>query len=139
MILIGIDPGVNTGYAEWDTVTQEFTEVLTMPIHKALAFVHQETMLYDPKDIRVIFEDARMRGNSGAKSAAMAQGAGAVKRDCKIWDDFLTDFGISWQSVSPKAKGAKVSAEYFRKLTGWEGRTSEHARDAAMLVYGRTK
>ena len=139
MILIGIDPGVNTGLAIWDTVTRELVDVQTMQIHTALELVKGDARLYGEGNLRVIFEDARMRGNSGAKSAAMAQGAGSVKRDCKIWEDFLTNLGVSWQAVSPKTKGAKVSAEYFRKLTGWEGRTSEHARDAAMLVYGRTK
>ena len=32
-----------------------------------------------------------------------------------------------------------VDAARFAKLTGWQGRTSEHARDAAMLVYGMTR
>ena len=31
----------------------------------------------------------------------------------------------------------KWSAEVFADMTGWKGRTSNHARDAALLVYGR--
>jgi len=31
----------------------------------------------------------------------------------------------------------KLDREQFKKITGYEGVTSEHARDAALLVYGR--
>ena len=31
----------------------------------------------------------------------------------------------------------KSKADTFKKLTGWTGRTNEHARDAAMLVFRR--
>ena len=32
--------------------------------------------------------------------------------------------------------GAKLDAAAFKRLTSWQGRTSEHGRDAAMLVWG---
>jgi hypothetical protein len=38
--------------------------------------------------------------------------------------------------VAPKNAITKMKAEYFRQLTGYKGKTSEHGRDAAMLVYG---
>ena len=31
----------------------------------------------------------------------------------------------------------KLSAEQFRRITGWTEQTNEHGRDAAMLVFGR--
>jgi hypothetical protein len=38
----------------------------------------------------------------------------------------------------PPAKGAtKLDPDFFKALTGWKKRTSEHARDAAMIVFGR--
>ncbi len=64
------------------------------------------------------------------------QGAGSVKRDCKIWEDFLTDLDIPFEMVAPRKGMTKYSAAAFKKLTGYEGKTSEHARDAAMLVFG---
>lgn len=139
MIIIGIDPGVNTGYAEWHPDAKIFNIVESMKIHKAMHLIQGSIRAYKTENFRVIFEDARMRGNSGVKAAAQAQGAGSVKRDCKIWEDFLTDMGVSWQAVSPKAKGRKLDAEQFRRLTGWEFRTNEHGRDAGMLVYGWVK
>ena len=143
MICIGIDPGTHTGVAVWDTRERKFLSLDTLPIHRALEkvkemthpFWHMDKLYHE--DIQVTFEDARQRTwfGHGDVSAKM-QGAGSVKRDCSIWEDFCTDYEIPFKARPPLKGGTKVTAEYFRMLTGWEGRTSEHARDAAMLVFG---
>ena len=63
-------------------------------------------------------------------------GAGAAKRDAKIWEEFLQDYGIPYEAHKPQARGTKWSAETFANVTGYKGRTNEHNRDAALLVYG---
>jgi hypothetical protein len=63
-------------------------------------------------------------------------GAASVKRDCTIWVDALTDWGIPFLLRAPKDGVTKMAASLFSKATGWKGRTSKHARDAAMLVFG---
>ena len=136
MIYIGIDPGTHTGVAVWDSKEGKFLSLETMPIHRAMDLVRMARD--DNEAIQVIFEDARLRtwfgkGNVSAK----AQGAGSVKRDCSIWEDFLTDSEIPFLTTRPGNVATKVTPSWFRKLTGWEGRCSEHARDAAMLVFGR--
>ena len=136
MIYIGIDPGTHTGVAVWDSKEGKFLSLETMPIHRAMDLVRMARD--DNEAIQVIFEDARLRtwfgkGNVSAK----AQGAGSVKRDCSIWEDFLTDLEIPFLTTKPGNVATKVTPSWFRKLTGWEGRCSEHARDAAMLVFGR--
>ena len=65
-----------------------------------------------------------------------AQGAGYVKAHCQIWEDFLTDYQIPFEAIAPRRNVTKLSADQFARITGYKGRTSEHARDAAMLVYG---
>lgn len=137
MIYIGIDPGTHTGVAVWDSKEGRFLSLETMPIHIALTRVLAIAERHRD-DVQVIFEDARLRtwfgkGNVSAK----AQGAGSVKRDCSIWEDFLIDSGIPFVTTKPGNVATKVTPSWFRKLTGWEGRCSEHARDAAMLVFGR--
>lgn len=135
-VRIGIDPGVETGYAEWDGLRQRLIRVTSMRLHEAWAAVlelHAGGVLHS-----VTFEDARLRtGYFGPNSQAKQQGAGSVKRDCSAWADFLGAHGIPYHSISPRAKGAKVDADRFARLTGWQGRTNEHGRDAAMLVWGR--
>lgn len=139
MLKIGIDTGVNTGFAVWDDSSKVFLEVETLKIHEALLRVKE---LSDSNDVVVYFEDARLRkwipqDPSYSRMKGRLQGAGSVKRDCSIWEDFLVDMGIPYFPVAPKNNVTKMNASFFGKVTGWTGRTSEHARDAAMLVFNR--
>ena len=134
-IVVGIDPGVSTGVALWDCADKRLRDVLTLGILQAQQ--HVLTLKNLGNLSHIVMEDARLRtGWFGENSAAKQQGAGSIKRDCSIWTEFCDMHGILLRSVSPKHKGAKVDAAMFAKLTKWEGRTSEHARDAAMLVIG---
>lgn len=132
--LIGIDPGVNTGVAVMHLGTGQLCLVGTFKIHQAINVV--EDWIWGPPGTVVIVEDARMRG--GKKAAA--QGAGSVKRDSKIWEDYLTDYDIPFLMIHPAAaaKGKNMDDATFRKITGYDekGRISQHARDAAMMIFG---
>ena len=64
------------------------------------------------------------------------QGVGSAKRDASIWEDYLTDLGVEFEMVAPKRNITKLSQERFKVITGWQNRTNEHGRDAAMLVFG---
>jgi len=140
MVRIGLDPGTNTGLAVYDSESKRLTCVETLKIHQAMDFIRDR---WNAGGVMMVtFEDARLVGGGGfmrdRKSAmARSQGAGSVKRDCSIWADFLADLGCPYHTVSPRQKGTKLDAEPFAKLTGWTGRTSQHARDAAMLVFGK--
>ena len=85
----------------------------------------------------VVFEDARLRKWFGSKGREALQGAGSIKRECQLWAEWLAAVGCSYRAVSPHSKGPKLDAAQFARLTGWPGRTNEHGRDAAMLVFGR--
>lgn len=142
-IVIGIDPGVTTGIAEWDRTEQRFVTVGSAGILEAMdsvAQAHKAGTLH-----AVVFEDARLRtwfGTSDARQersgAGIREGVGSVKRDCQIWADFLGRLGVPFKSVKPSKGGTKWPAEKFALLTGWTGRTNEHGRDAAVLalLYG---
>ena len=139
MVYIGIDTGVHTGIAVWNSERKEFAVVDTMKIHEAMNFVYG----YVDSDIpfQVRFEDARQRkwipmSKNMTAELGRAQGAGYVKAHCQIWEDFLTDYRIPFEAIAPRRNVTKLSAEQFGRITGYKGRTSEHARDAAMLVYG---
>lgn len=139
--LIGIDTGVNTGYAVWDMETGDLWDVQTLTITQALHLVKAFSEAYR---IKVFFEDARQRRwipdtRELGREMGRRQGAGSVKRDCRIWEDFCKENRIRFEAVPPARNRTKLSAEAFRRLTGWQGRTSQHARDAAMLVFGKGK
>ena len=134
MILIGIDPGVNTGFAI--VCNKKLTDVLCMPACQAEAKV-LDWSKWHPNYVMVYFEDARMRGWFGSKGREALQGAGSIKRDCQRWEEYLKHYNIPYVAVAPKNNKTKLTAEQFKRITGWEGRTNEHGRDAAMLVVGR--
>ena len=138
-LVIGIDPGVNTGIAVWDTKERKFREVCTLPIIRALELCEQYRAS-TPFDI--VFEDARKRQwlpreKNLSEYRGKLMGAGSVKRDCDIWEEYCTEHCIPYTAVPPRKGLTKWDAETFKKMTGWTGRTSNHARDAALLVFGK--
>lgn len=134
MIYIGIDPGVNTGFAVWDSKQQKLIDAETLTIVSAMERVKGIVKM---SPVTLIIEDARKRVWFGSNSEAKRQGAGSVKRDCMVWEEFCTINQIPHHFLHPMKGGTKLTPEYFRMLTGYTKRTSNHARDAAMLVYGR--
>lgn len=129
-ILIGIDPGTHTGIAV--IKDGKLVRCETMMIHQALkeleGFAQSDYVEYD---IHVIVEDARKR--SGKPEAA--QGAGSVKRDSTIWDDFLTDLKISFKMIPPRRNATRFRDEIFwASYPYWQKRTSVHGRSAANLL-----
>jgi hypothetical protein len=138
-MIAGIDPGVNTGLALYDTRTRELVSVKTLPIHQAMEIIAEAyadnalTHVY-VEDARLIKLPAHLQRHKGQK---YAQGVGSVKRDCKIWDDFLTDLKIPHTMVDPRKTVKKMESDIWMKVTGWKSGSSVHSRDAAMLVWGR--
>lgn len=134
MIYIGIDTGTHTGFAVWDSGLKTFLEVKTLMLHQAL----EKVRLYnDMNKVSVYVEDARKRKWFGDTGREKLKGAGSVCRDAKIWEEFCLDHKIEFVMVAPKNNRTKLSAKQFVWLTGWKERTSEHARDAGMLVFGK--
>ena len=131
-VVIGIDPGVNTGVAVADG--GKLIRVESMNAVEAEGCVMQCIEMYGLPNVFVRFEDARMRQWFGSKGVEALQGAGSIKRDCSRWEEFLTHHNIPHARIAPKANRTKLTADQFKRITGWQGRTNEHARDAAMLV-----
>ena len=137
MIFIGVDTGTHTGVAVWDSEERQFLDIETMMLHQALQFVITMCQVWKRENVMVLFEDARQKIWFGNSSHARAQGAGSVRRDAAIWEEFCTDYGIAFCALPPAKGTTKLKPDYFKALTGWKKQTSEHARDAAMIVFGR--
>lgn len=129
---IGIDPGTHTGIAIWDSSERKFTCVETLDIDDALfmvADVKRNFALYieNPNTFVPFRDDVAVR----------KQGAGSIKRDFAIWKRFAEKRKIRLYEISLHKSLKKLDAKTFWRLTGWSGKTSVHARDAAMLVFNR--
>lgn len=139
--IIGIDPGTHTGYAEWYPAQNRsgakgrLAAVQTLQLHAAMQHVQAMHAIHGA-GLLVRFEDARLRKWYGAAGREKLQGAGSIKRDSTIWGEFLTASHIAHEAVAPRAVATKLPAAAFAAITAYTARTSEHGRDAAMLVYG---
>lgn len=156
MLFIGIDPGEHTGLAVWDGASRTFLLLATLPLHRALAEVYRYAVGGEWESrrqgvpVHVIFEDARQRkwfrrDTSESEYRGHLMGAGAAKRDAAIWEEYLSDkkggcYGrVTFEAQPPRPGMTKWNAESFASVTGYTARTSGHARDAALLVYGLRK
>jgi hypothetical protein len=137
MLIVGIDPGVETGFAIWKTSPPELMAVESWSILNAmrlLASIKADVGL-------VIVEDARKRKwyghmdrEQGKYGAGVREGVGSVKRDCAIWEEYLQGLGVPFEMRYPS--GTKMKSGPFAQLTGWKSKSNEHGRDAAMIVFG---
>lgn len=136
-IFIGIDTGVHTGFAVWHSDSKYFAEVSTMTITQAMERIKMIAEIRGRENIRLFIEDARQRKWFGQTGRERLKGAGSVCRDGKIWEDWCEEQGLHYRLIAPKNNRTKLSAAQFKTLTKWQGKTSEHSRDAALLIYGR--
>lgn len=133
-LIIGIDPGVKTGFAVVRPMIMKLLAANTYSIIEAFAQVRH--LKSEGHQIEIWFEDSRQRKWFGKKDREALQGAGSIKRDCKIWQEFCEYYNIPFKAIPPQKGQTKWDAKYFKRITGWTSRTSEHARDAAALVFG---
>jgi hypothetical protein len=134
-LIIGLDPGTNTGFAVWSRSEKRFIEVCSMDIISAIGKL-REYHLNHAGSLFVRIEDPHQRKWFGKNSDAKKQGAGSIKRDFKILLSEIKKLDIPFHAYAPKDVQTKVKADYFKKLTGWEAKTNEHSRDAGMSIYG---
>lgn len=131
---IGIDPGKRTGFAVWDIEEKQFKVISTYEIVEAMEAVR--TLHHDGYPIQVRFEDCRKRTWFGRAGRERLKGVGSVERDCSIWQEFCELHNIDYLMIHPASTITKMPADKFRRYTKYMGRTSEHSRDAGLLVFG---
>jgi len=133
--LIGIDPGKDTGFAVYDTDEKAFVlckkysfweAIEKLAYYKTFGFLAYVEL---PKTKHVWHSGAK---NQNAKNRT-AVNVGSVIREAELIVEWLEREEVEHKTVAPKGK---VNDAVFRKLTGWPGRTSQHARDAGMLLVG---
>lgn len=135
MNLIGIDPGKNNGFALIED--GKLMSVKTMKTWEVIDAVRYITSYRGITFVRI--EDPFTWKPFGKSNPGKMQGSGQVKARFNVIIEYLEDNGIPFERVPIQGTLKKTTAEYFAKLTGWKDRTSEHGRDAAMLIFGYKK
>lgn len=131
---IGIDPGAITGVAIWVSKDKYFEDIFSCNILRAMDRLGIYTIF---GNTIFIIENPNLRKWYGTNSKGKEQGAGSIKRDYSIWCEWFFMNGVEYMAVNPKDINTKMKAKPFKNLTGWNERTNSHARDAAMMVFGK--
>ena len=134
-VILGIDPGANTGLAHFQGGALVLLE--TIAPHEI------ERTIRAVRPARVVFEDSRLESRAWNARSKLAYGAalatarslGQVDAWCRLIVDLCAELGIPAHGISPTAKGGKLSAASFERVTGWAARSNQHERDAAMVAW----
>ena len=141
--VIGIDPGLQTGVALYRDGALD--ALLTLDPWDITAFlVHQN----GARGInRVIFEDSRLQSHifsahkpgkrvlSHPEQLKVARNVGQIDGWCHVIFNVCAERGIVCHGISPANKGEKLDAKQFAAVTGWQGPSNQHGRDAAMVAW----
>lgn len=130
-IIIGLDPGVSTGVAVYRA--GQLAHLQTIEPHEIDAYITEV------QPARVVFEDSRLQSKvwtpaKGAAALKVARNIGEIDAWCRLIAAVCERQGIAAHGISPKSKGAKLTAEQFAVVTGWAGRSNQHERDAALVA-----
>jgi hypothetical protein len=146
MIMVGIDPGVRTGFAIWDSTQRKLLVLKTTTFWECIEeidvcktkwavqdFLGYKFYIEAPQAIKPIFGDKSKFG--GALGSTIAQRVGENKCMAKLIIKYLEKHKLPFSAVPPIER--KLDQESFKKMTKWEKQTDQHRRDAGWLVYGR--
>lgn len=160
MIYLGIDCGRHTAIVKWDPQLRKFTDMETTDFWGGINYLMAQrkmaatykyklsVVIEDPNINKPVFTPpdldpvkllrSKPRKFDEAKSAFLrsmniAQKVGRNKESAYLTIDFLKRKEIDFMTSRPIAP--KWDAQEFKRLTGYEGRTNEHVRDAARLVW----
>jgi hypothetical protein len=142
-ISIGIDPGVQNGFAVWDSLKKDFIKILTLKFHpllKQLDFYQatQEGRFQIVLEATYLNKPVWHGAQNKAIAGSIAQRVGSNQRTAQLIKEYCEEYDLPLVEVKPgKNSYTKLSQKKFEQLTGCRIKTSEHGRDAAMLVYGR--
>lgn len=141
-LLIGIDPGEFTGWAEYDPFTKKILSTRKLDFWSAIFEIDAlksrgvsiKVVVEDPNGNPTTFRKKYIHGNRAMVYEKISQNVGMNKREASLILRFLELRGIPRKAVVPSS--GKLDAKAFQARTGYTKRISQHERDAALLVYG---
>lgn len=151
-IYVGIDPGVKTGWAIYSSSRRKLIDVRTKSFLQVLVAANEiEVGVHEiiDEDDEVIFciespglnKPTFPRNVNRRVIERISRNVGANCREAELLISCIGEYGFRVIKCRPKRNKlsrGKMKAKEFQRLTGYEGRTSQHGRDAALLVWGRS-
>lgn len=145
MIQIGIDPDIEKpGVAIIEDGKYTAVTSMTMPDLFDLIASHRgkTAVVFHVEDVNTdsatYYRDKSTARNKQAVQNTISQRVGMVKGAAMTICHVIEHYDCRLMMVKPKSrahKTAKHEADYFKRITGWQGRTNQDSRDAAMLIF----
>jgi hypothetical protein len=143
--VIGIDPGKNTGWAIYSRESKKIEEIKTLTFWDC----YDEMKHWTPEITLVVVEcpiknALYARQEKIADQGSMRRGnrmmanASANAHEASLLADGIERLGFEVRRVRPTRrnfKSAEDDVAYVQRITGFEGRTNPHTRDAIMLCW----
>jgi len=134
---IGIDPGKHTGYARYDReekVIDYLAEKDFWWVYHDVILMHEAGQIHE-----VIVEMPKTKGLYHDAPDKKRQGkigvdVGGVIKEAELLIRGFEEQGIKVIKAHPLGK---IDKQWFRRITGYQGLTNPHKRDAGMLCWGR--
>jgi hypothetical protein len=131
-IVIGIDPGESTGFAQFEN--GKLTRLWTFKPLQAIAYLQsRDEGLYVMEDSRLqsfVFD----RDVNAKCTLKIARNIGQIDMLCGLYESALSRNQLI--KLSPLQKGSKVTdASMFNAITGWENKSNQNSRDSAMVAF----
>ena len=143
--LLGIDPGADTGLAGYVPGDRGRTGVLAFVRSASpLGTVRLlETWAAEGRLLGAVLEDSRHaplyhrhRSKGRGERDRIARSVGRVDQLIDLYLALLSALDVPVQTVEP-VRAAKWSADDLRRITGFDGRSNQHGRDGARIVFSR--
>jgi len=140
--ILCIDPGVKTGIAIIEGTNlkpEKILEVDTTDFWGCYDKYNSSLPLKSPFDKIVIENPGFKKLTFGKRDKnqrvqdTKSQNVGQVIREADLLAEGFEREGFNVARISPNKSYCKKSKEYVLRLTGFEGRTNEHNRDALMM------
>ena len=132
--VIGFDPGVSTGVAIY--INGNLVKLKTVRVDE-----YHELLFDVGGPLFVVIEDSRKQSHvftgprvTGAAKSKIARNIGMIDGFCHVLQTLCETCAIPFVLVSPEQKGRKLDDETFKRITGYQGRSNQHERDAAMVA-----
>lgn len=137
MIYIGIDPDVDKSGVAWYHPTEHTLMIYNLKFWDLIDFI---TPIIKSNH-KIIIEGGWLNKKSnwhasqGRAAEKIAKNVGMNHQVGILIAEYCEHNGIPNEVVKPTK--SKVNSKTFKSITGYEGRTNQETRDAALLVYGR--
>lgn len=146
--LIGLDPGINTGFCLYDKTAKKIVKLDTLGFWELFDALEDIKVWIGQEHVTFYIENsalnkptfAKAGGTTQRKIQKISRNVGSNQRESTLLIEGIRRYGFHVVEIKPtgiKGVKRKWDESTFKKITTHTGRSSQHARDAAMLVFGK--